>query len=474
MERFNDVTPEYLEKLTTPNGYNFLLCSFCQAVRTNPFAIYRITPAAPAETFILIGMSIALEWQFGYKIPKLLLAKDITYIPSLLAGYEVVITKNDLERRNRLQQFLPQVIQKVRETSWKPETLPFEVFTPSTISGQKAELEHLVLDAERSSELENLQKTYDFLISYHSSDDPWATWIAYQLEQAGHSVMKKESQLYPNMEQFLLDALRDAENIILLLSPTYLNWSGAIQIAKILRNMSGSEIRKVKLVQVSGGRRIVGSEVTKLVSFASLVNLTEVVAVERLAEILNLEVKPSQTRIVSSLNTQRYFPGISTPSLASRKPISIFCSYSHKDEAMLNQLQMQLAGLVRQGVINLWHDRNINASTEWKSAIDQHLNTAQIILLLVSPDFVASKYCYSIEMKRAMERHERGEAYVIPIILRSTLWQDAPFGKLQALPADAVPVTSRKWHTQEEAFYNIAEGIRIIVEEAILGLEINN
>src|SRR5205823_1825905 len=114
--------------------------------------------------------------------------------------------------------------------------------------------------------------------------------------------------------------------------------------------------------------------------------------------------------------------------------------------------------LRRQGLISVWHDRNISAGTEWEREINAHLNTAQVILLLVSPDFMDSDYCFSIEMMRAMERHERGEAQVIPIILRPVYWQGAPFGKLQALPTDAKHVTGPSWHNLDEAFFDVAEG----------------
>ena len=114
-----------------------------------------------------------------------------------------------------------------------------------------------------------------------------------------------------------------------------------------------------------------------------------------------------------------------------------------------------------QGLIDPWHDRDISAGTEWEEEIMEHLDTAQIILLLVSPDFMASRYCYSVEMKRALERHEH-KARVIPVILRHIYWQGAPFGKLQALPTDAIPVKS--WTDQDEALYNVTEGIRKLVE----------
>lgn len=142
--------------------------------------------------------------------------------------------------------------------------------------------------------------------------------------------------------------------------------------------------------------------------------------------------------------------------------LEIFYSYAHEDEKLREELEKHLSVLKRQGVITGWHDRKISAGQEWKGQIDAHLNSAQIILLLVSADFLASDYCYDVEMKRALERHEWGEACVIPIILRSVDWHDAPFGKLQCLPTDALPVT--RWEDRDEAFKNIATGIRTTVE----------
>jgi TIR domain-containing protein/biotin-dependent enzyme len=103
--------------------------------------------------------------------------------------------------------------------------------------------------------------------------------------------------------------------------------------------------------------------------------------------------------------------------------INIYVSYAHKDERFAKKLNTHLGPLQREGLIELWYDRDISAGMEWEQQINEHLNEAHIILLLISPDFVDSDYCYSIEMKRALERHERGEAYVIPIILRPTYWQ---------------------------------------------------
>jgi hypothetical protein len=120
---------------------------------------------------------------------------------------------------------------------------------------------------------------------------------------------------------------------------------------------------------------------------------------------------------------------------------SVFFSYSHADEALRDQLEKQLSLLKRQGVIEVWHDRRISAGQDFASEIDNHVETDDIFLLLVSADFLASDYCYDKEMKRAMERHEAGEAIVIPVILRACDWHGAPFGKLNASPPDGKPVT---------------------------------
>ncbi|WP_445630880.1 toll/interleukin-1 receptor domain-containing protein [Nostoc sp. DSM 114167] len=144
-------------------------------------------------------------------------------------------------------------------------------------------------------------------------------------------------------------------------------------------------------------------------------------------------------------------------------PVKVFFSYSHKDEALRDELATHLSMMKRQGVIEAWHDREITAGSEWANAIDDNLEIADIILLLVSANFLASDYCYDKEMTRAMERHETREARVIPIILKPSDWNGAPFGKLQALPKNAKPVTS--WQDQDEAFLNVAQGIRRVVEE---------
>jgi hypothetical protein len=141
---------------------------------------------------------------------------------------------------------------------------------------------------------------------------------------------------------------------------------------------------------------------------------------------------------------------------------SVFFSYSHADEALRDQLEKQLSLLKRQGIIEVWHDRRIGAGQDFSKEIDRHVETDDIILLLVSSDFLASDYCYDKEMIRAMERHESGEAIVIPVILRACEWHGAPFGKLNATPPDGRPVT--QYPDRDQALLEVAKAVRAAAE----------
>jgi len=145
----------------------------------------------------------------------------------------------------------------------------------------------------------------------------------------------------------------------------------------------------------------------------------------------------------------------------------VFLSYSHKDEDLCERLRTHLSLLQRLGHIDQWHDRRITAGAEWAGEIDEHLRSARVILLLISADFLASDYCYDIEAKLALDRHARGEAVVIPVILRPTDWTGAPFAKLQALPRDGKAVTL--WANQDEAFALISRGIRQAIAKLSAG-----
>lgn len=144
-------------------------------------------------------------------------------------------------------------------------------------------------------------------------------------------------------------------------------------------------------------------------------------------------------------------------------PPLLFYSYSHEDEAHLRKLQQHLAILRRQGRIRDWHDRKLVPGQPWETALDGKFEEARIILLLISPSFIHSDYCWGREMTRAIQRHEAREAVVIPIIVRpSADWTTTPFGSLQALPRDGRPVTT--WGNRDQAWANVASGIRMVVD----------
>ena len=139
------------------------------------------------------------------------------------------------------------------------------------------------------------------------------------------------------------------------------------------------------------------------------------------------------------------------------KPISLFYSYSHRDEALRGELEAHLSFLRQSKLTAEWHDRMIGAGDEWKGHIDRQLAAADIILLLVSADFLASDYCCGEEMTKALERHQLGEARVIPVILRPCQWRRTPLGSLQAVPKDGKPVS--EWPNHDTAFNEIATAI---------------
>ena len=145
------------------------------------------------------------------------------------------------------------------------------------------------------------------------------------------------------------------------------------------------------------------------------------------------------------------------------KPRSVFYSYSHKDEDLRDELDTHLKLLKREGFISTWYDRKIPPGDQWDHVINENLNTAEVILFLVSQNFLASQYCRDIEMQRAMERSEKHEAIVIPIILKPCVWTSEPFARLQALPKNCRPLV--EW--PDTGFARVAEELRAMMVNLI-------
>jgi CheY-like chemotaxis protein len=148
-------------------------------------------------------------------------------------------------------------------------------------------------------------------------------------------------------------------------------------------------------------------------------------------------------------------------------PVTLFYSYAHEDEALRDELQGHLKILERRGLLAPWHDRKIVAGHDWSHEIDAHLRSAELVLLLISKDFIGSDYIMGTELRAAMQRHAAQQTVVVPIVVRAVDLDpedavDMPFLKLQGLPAGLRPVTS--WPNRDEAWTDVAKGLRATVK----------
>ena len=142
------------------------------------------------------------------------------------------------------------------------------------------------------------------------------------------------------------------------------------------------------------------------------------------------------------------------------QPLRVFISYAHEDDDLRDKFVRALSQLQRDGLIEGWDDRGIAPGAEWAGVIDERLKSAEIVVLLVSSDFLASDYCNEIELETALDRHKSGVARVVPVILRPCDWESSRFGKLQALPKDGKPVVD--WKTEDHGFLNVVKGLRSV------------
>jgi WD40 repeat protein len=153
------------------------------------------------------------------------------------------------------------------------------------------------------------------------------------------------------------------------------------------------------------------------------------------------------------------------------EPLRVFCCYARYDQSYLYKLKSHLTSLERERLIDIKADVDIGPGMEWKREIDFYLERSQIILLLISSDFIGSNYCYNVELQKAIKQHEQGTACVIPVIIRPTSWQGTPLGELVALPKDGKPISS--WESEDEAYVSVTEGIRTAVKRLMLGAQVD-
>jgi len=331
------------------------------------------------------------------------------------------------------------------------------------------------------------QKLSDFFIMYHRADRAWAKWIAWQLDGAGYSIILPPWSIGSNsdFEMEMQKATAKAKRAIVVLSPDYLNAlsTRASYLAAFGREAMNEQSRLLPISVRACGRKF--SKFLESINPVDLVGEDEPTTLTLLLagirnESIKLTTPPSfPGRVVGdSMETEPGFPNRALmrresstetttdlpikaplpPRPFPRQGLKVFFSYSHKDKKLRGELEKYLNHLKRQQLIVGWHDGEIGAGTEYAQEIAKQLSEAHIILLLISQDFIASDYCYNIEMQKALERHEAGEACVIPIIVRPAFWEHTPLGKLQALPTDGRPITH--WPSRERALMDVVQGIQ--------------
>ena len=145
----------------------------------------------------------------------------------------------------------------------------------------------------------------------------------------------------------------------------------------------------------------------------------------------------------------------------SAEALNVFIIYAREDEPFRAELVKHLLPMSRAGQLRVWTDREIIAGEPWEPLIKKNLKSADIILLLVSSDYFQSDYIHDVEIKEALERHDRGEARVVPVIVRPCVWRSDPtVSRLQVLPTDGVPVNdTRRWPSSEAAWVDVVEGL---------------
>lgn len=218
---------------------------------------------------------------------------------------------------------------------------------------------------------------------------------------------------------------------------------------------SGSKANRMRSFFENANDKSAGEIISELIEYAESYRPGHIRAdacrriAARLLESSRLDEMQAQMRVQSDAPSS--FIRITS------RPVEIFFSYAHEDEALMDTVRLQLVVRERIGEIVKWHDRMIPGGDEWRQRIDERIRTAHVILLFMSPHFLASRYCYEIEGQIALDRHRLRTARVIPVILRACDWTLTPFGELQGLPRDGVPLN--QWDDRDQASLEIARSI---------------
>lgn len=147
---------------------------------------------------------------------------------------------------------------------------------------------------------------------------------------------------------------------------------------------------------------------------------------------------------------------------------SLFISYSHNDTELRKAMEIHLGALKRLGKVISWSDGQLVPGQDWNEAILRNLRSADIVLMLVSPDSLDSDYIWKVEIAEAMKRQEQGKCRVIPVLLRPCDWKEMAFSKLEVSPKDprnARPKPVSLWQDRDEAFSIVVQGIKKALRE---------
>ncbi len=296
-----------------------------------------------------------------------------------------------------------------------------------------------------------------------------------------------------NFEMEIREATTHAKRIILVLSRNYINtFITQDTFTNIFKQKVTAEVDKLLLIRIQE----CGDEFRKLLDSINYIDLSEEDEITAGAILLaavhdkgiELTIQPAfpgytvnkaptfpgkghvplsplastNNARTSSAPAKSQFESSPSPQISPTKTLKVFLSYSHYDKAMRVKLEIFLSTLKRVYSFITWNDGEIGAGKEWAKEINTHLSQANVVLLLVSPNFLHSDYCYNIEMEQALERHRKGEACVVPIILRPAHWEVTPLRELQALPTGGRPIT--RWANRDAAFLDVVKGIQEVVD----------
>jgi len=330
--------------------------------------------------------------------------------------------------------------------------------------------------SERPRAIEDRFPLHVFLC-HSSSDKPAVRELYRRLIEDGFAPWLDEQNLMPGQvwQEEITKAVSASDVVIVCLSQNTVNKEGYVQkeiryVLDVTQEQPEGTVFviPVKLEECDVPVRLRQFQWVNLFESSAYGKLTQALRSAALTRrVLSGRQTPQATRATSlpektSSESVPIASILSPQKLGGEGSLEVLFSYSHHDERLRNELDKHLALLKRQNLIRVWHDRKITPGKDFNHEILQHLETADLILLLISADFLTSEYCYTREMKIALQRHDNGKARVIPVILRPVDWQHGPFSHLLALPTDGKPVTT--CGKRDAAFLNVATGIRRVVE----------